>query len=122
MDCSEEDAEVTYIDIEHTVYAKHSWGDCVNNFFSVPSIFYADCGTERIKIRSAFAKVRKLDVHGTCSDCDQTWAMSNDYLPRAYNDYDDKKFGFFRMNRALFDRRWDLRDANVRQLAQLRSI
>jgi hypothetical protein len=122
VDCSEEGAEVTYIDIEHTVYAKHSWGDCVNNFFSVPSIFYADCGTERIKIRSSFGKIRRLDVHGTCRDCDQTWSASNDYQPRAYNDYDDKKFGFFRMNRALFDRRWDLRDANVRQLAQLRSI
>ena len=41
---------------------------------------------------------------------------------RFYDDYDDKRFGFFRMNRALWDRRWRLRDENVRQLAQLRSI
>ena len=122
VECSDADAEVTYIDVLHTYYAKHSWGDCVNNFFSVPSVFYADCGSERIRMRSSFAKIRSLDVHGECRNCDQTWALENDYQPRAYNDYDDKRFGFFRMNRALYDRRWGLRDSNVRQLAQIRSI
>lgn len=120
--CDSPNAEASYIDVTYTVFRQQSFSECFNSFFSVPGLFYADCGVERIKLRASFAKIRDLDVHGTCKDCDQTFALANDYEPRFYDDFDDKRFGFFRMNRALFDRRWDLRDDNVRQLAQVRAI
>lgn len=122
VDCDSANAEASYIDVTYTVFRQPSFSECFNNFFSVPGLFYADCGVERIEMRASFAKIRDLDVHGDCKDCDQTFALENDYEPRFYDDFDDKRFGFFRMNRALFDRRWDVRDDNVRQLAQLRSI
>ena len=122
VDCEEPGAEVTYIDVTYTVFRQPTFQHCFTNFFSVPGLFYADCGAERIKMRSSFAKLRNLDTHGECADCDQTFTMQNDYIPRQYDDFDDKRFGFFRMNRALFDRRWGLRDENTRQLAQLRAI
>ena len=122
VDCKADNADASYIDVTYTVFRQPSFSECFNNFFSVPGLFYADCGVERVKMRASFAKIRDLDVHGECADCDQTFTMQNDYEPRFYDDFDDKRFGFFRMNRALFDRRWDVRDDNVRQLAQLRSI
>ena len=122
VDCDADNAEVSYIDIKVTFYSQPEWSQCFSNFFSVPGLFYADCGTERSVVRTSFAKIRDLDIHGDCADCDQTFSQQNDYQPRFYDDYDDKRFGFFRMNRALWDRRWRLRDENVRQLAQLRAI
>jgi hypothetical protein len=122
VDCDADNAEVSYIDVQVTFYSQPAWSQCFSNFFSVPGLFYADCGTERSVVRTSFAKIRDLDIHGTCVDCDQTFTQQNDYQARFYDDYDDKRFGFFRMNRALWDRRWRLRDENVRQLAQLRSI
>ena len=122
VDCSDEDAEVTYLDVTYTMFRQSSFNECLTLFFSLPGLFNADCGTERIKMRASFAKIRDLDIHGECEDCDQTFTLQNDYKPREYDDFDDKRFGFFRMNRAVYDRRFGLRDYAVKQYAQLRSI
>lgn len=119
ISCDAPDAEVTYIDTLTEYVAKSSWNDCINNFFSVPGIFYADCGTERIKVRSSFAKLRPLE---DCEGCNSTWKSKNDFIPREYDDYADKKFGFFRQNRAQYDRRYGVRDFNTSNLAQIRGI
>ncbi len=122
VSCDTEDAEVSYIDVTYTMFRKSSFGECLNLFFSLPGLFNADCGTERIRMRASFAKIRDLDVHGACADCDQTFTLNNDYDPREYDDFDDKRFGFFRMNRPVYDRRFGTRDYAVKQYAQLRAI
>jgi hypothetical protein len=117
--CDTPDSEVTYVDALTEYITTPRWPDCFLSFFSIPGLFYADCGTERIKVRSSFAKIRNLE---DCADCDLTWSLQNDFKAREYNDLDDKKFGFFRMNRVEYDRRYGVRDWGTRQYAQIRNI
>lgn len=120
VSCDDPDAEVTYIDTLTEFVATPQWPDCFLSFFSIPGLFNADCGTERIKVRSSFAKIRDME---TCEgECDRTFTLQNDFIPREYDDYADKKFGFFRMNRPTYDRRYGSRDWNIKNYAQVRAI
>jgi hypothetical protein len=122
VSCDAPDAEVTYIDTVTEFIATPRWPDCFTNFFSIPGIFNADCGTERIWVRSSFAKIRDMETCDLAEGCDRTFTLQNDFVPREYDDYADKKFGFFRMNRAAYDRRFGTRDTNNVHYAHVRAL
>jgi len=120
VSCDDPEAEVTYIDTLTEYVAKPQWPDCFLSFMSIPGLFNADCGTERIKVRSSFAKIRDME---TCEgQCDRTFTQQNDFIPREYDNYADKKFGFFRMNRPTYDRRYGSRDWGIQHYAHVRAI
>lgn len=120
VSCDHPQAEVTYIDALTEYVAKPQWPDCFLSFMSIPGLFNADCGTERIKVRSSFAKIRDMEI---CEgQCDRTFTQQNDFIPREYDDYADKKFGFFRMNRPTYDRRYGSRDWGIQHYAHVRAI
>ncbi len=122
VSCDAPDAEVTYIDTVTEFIATPRWPDCFLNFFSIPGIFNADCGTERISVRSSFAKIRDMETCNMEEGCDRTFTLQNDFVPREYDDFADKKFGYFRMNRAAYDRRFGSRDTNVQHFAHVRAL
>jgi len=89
-----DDGEVIYMDVLNTYVVETDWFECLL-LQGFPN-WGGSCQTETVQVRTSFMKIT-----------DET---RSDHQPRYYDDYDMNRFGFFRTNRSVFDRRYGTRD------------
>ena len=99
VNCTTENNEVAYFDVVTTYVSASPWIECITDF-GYPNNG-ADCGPETVEVRSSFRKVDPTD----------------DYIARQYDEYDMLKFGFFRVERCVYDRFYGCRDSSKVLLA-----
>jgi len=99
VNCTTENNQVVYFDVVTTYVSASPWIECITDF-GYPNNG-ADCGPETVEVRSSFRKVDPTD----------------DYIARQYDEYDMLKFGFFRVERCVYDRFYGCRDSSKVLLA-----
>ncbi len=90
----DEDGAVTYIDVLNTYVVEPDWWSCLL-MQGFPN-WGGSCGPETVQIRTSFQRI--------------TEDVASDHVARIYDDWDMNRFGFFRTNRAVLDRRYGSRD------------
>ena len=95
-----ENGTVVYFDVLNTYVLSPSWIDCIL-YFGFP-LYDGWCGPETVQVRSSFWRI-----------LDET-----PYEPRVYTDFDMTRFGFFRVERAVYDPRYGARDEGRIMLAK----